>query len=88
LPIAKVTRDEIEAVRDALDEAITKHTRTEGKEGIGTKRAQNVWSVVTTTFKAACMSKCRASFLGGHGRRIGFPASVKRRAAQITGRPR
>lgn len=33
LPIAKVTRDDIEAVRDALDESIARHRRTEGKEG-------------------------------------------------------
>ncbi len=58
-PIAKVTRDEIEAVRDALDEAITSHTRSGGKEGIGAKRAANVWSVLTTTFRAACMAKRR-----------------------------
>jgi integrase len=59
LPIAKVTRDNIEAVRDALDEAITLHARTEGREGIGAKRAANVWSVLTTTFRAACMAKRR-----------------------------
>jgi integrase len=59
LPIAKVTRDEIEAVRDALDEVITRHARTNGKEGIGPKRAANVWSVLTTTFRAACMAKRR-----------------------------
>lgn len=59
LPVAKVTRDDIERVRDALDEAIALHKRTEGKEGIGPKRARNVWTVVTTTFKAACMAKRR-----------------------------
>jgi integrase len=59
LPIAKVSRDDIEAVRDALDEAIVAHKRTEGKEGIGSKRAANVWSVLTITFKAACMAKRR-----------------------------
>jgi integrase len=59
LPIAKVTRENVEAVRDALDEAIAMHKRTEGKEGVSPKRALNVWSVVTTTFKAACMAKRR-----------------------------
>ena len=45
LPIAKVTRDDVEVVRDALDEAIALHKRTEGKEGSpGPKRAANVWS--------------------------------------------
>ncbi|MGA2450697.1 MAG: site-specific integrase [Polyangiaceae bacterium] len=57
LPIAKVGRVEVEAVRDALDEAIAQHARTEGKEGIGGKRARNVWTVVTTTFRAACTAK-------------------------------
>ena len=59
LPIAKVTREDVERVRDVLDEAITLHRRTEGKEGIGAKRARNVWTVVTTTFKAACTAKRR-----------------------------
>jgi hypothetical protein len=53
LPVARVSRDDVEKVRDALDEAIALHRRTEGKEGIGAKRAANVWSVLTTTFKAA-----------------------------------
>jgi hypothetical protein len=59
LPIAKVTRDDVEAVRDALDEAIIRHRRTAGKEGTSAKNARNVWSVVTTTFKAACVAKRR-----------------------------
>ncbi len=59
LPIAKVTRENVEAVRDALDDAIALHKRTEGKDGVSPKRALNVWSVVTTTFKAACMAKRR-----------------------------
>jgi len=59
LPIAKVTREDVERVRDGLDEAISLHRKTEGKEGIGPKRARNVWTVVTTTFKAACTAKRR-----------------------------
>jgi integrase len=59
LLVTEVTRDDIEAVRDALDEAITLHKRTEGKKGIGAKRASNVWTVLTTTFKASCMAKRR-----------------------------
>ena len=59
LPIARVTREDVERVRDALDESIALHKRTEGKEGIGAKRAANVWTVLTTTFKAACMAKRR-----------------------------
>jgi integrase len=57
LPIAKVTRDDIEGVRDALDEAIIAHKRSQGKDGTSPKRALNVWSVLVTTFKAACMAK-------------------------------
>jgi integrase len=59
LPVARVTREDVERVRDALDEAITLHERTGGREGIGPKRAANVWSVLTTTFRAACMAKRR-----------------------------
>jgi integrase len=59
MPIAKVGRDDVERVRDALDEAIALHKRTGGKEGVGHKRARNVWTVVTSTFKAACMAKRR-----------------------------
>ena len=59
LPIAEVSRADVEGVRDALDEAISLHTSTEGREGIGGKRARNVWTVVTTTFRAACMAKRR-----------------------------
>jgi len=59
LAIAKVTRDDIERMRDKLDEQIALHTRTEGKEGIGAKRARNVWTCVTTTFKATTNAKRR-----------------------------
>jgi integrase len=59
LPVAKVTRDDVERVRDDLDEAIARHKRTDGKDGVSAKRAANIWSVVTTTFKAACMAKRR-----------------------------
>jgi hypothetical protein len=59
LPIAKVTRDDVERVRDALDKEITRHKRTEGKERMSAKRARNVWTVVTTTFKAAMQAKRR-----------------------------
>jgi len=59
LAIAKVSSDDIERVRDMLDAKITLHTRTEGKEGIGWARARNVWTVVTSTFKAAKQSKRR-----------------------------
>lgn len=58
-PIATVTREEIETFRDLLDGEIAKHTRTEGREGLSPKRALNVWSVLTTTFKAPLSAKRR-----------------------------
>lgn len=57
IPITKVTRDEVERVRDALDEAIALHGRTGGEKGIGAKRARNAWTTLTTTFAAACTAK-------------------------------
>lgn len=53
-PIAQVTRDDIEDVRDGLDESIKawqQHGRGPGR--ISGKRAMNVWSAVTSAFKAA-----------------------------------
>lgn len=51
-PIANVTREEIETIRDDLDVAVTKGT-------LSGASARNVWTVVTTTFKAATRSKRR-----------------------------
>ncbi len=59
LPVATVTREQIETFRDTLDAAISLHKRTEGAEGISAKRALNIWSEVTTTFKAAVNAKRR-----------------------------
>ncbi len=53
LPIAKVTREDVEKFRDVLDGEIRKHRQSGGAEGISPKRAINVWSCVTTTFRAA-----------------------------------
>jgi integrase len=63
-PIALVTRDDIEDVRDALDAAIEawkKLGKSAGKKGraISGKTAMNVWSCVTSSFKAATSSKRR-----------------------------
>lgn len=57
--IATITREEIETFRDTLDAAITKHTKSAGAEGISPKRGLNIWSEVTTTFKAAVNAKRR-----------------------------
>lgn len=60
-----VTRDDIEDIRDALDEAIAAWKRDGGKSGgkkgaaISGKTAMNAWSCLTSTFKAATSSKRR-----------------------------
>lgn len=59
LPMAAVTRDDVERLRDRLDEQIMRHKQTNRAEGISSKRALGVWSVVTTTFKAATSAKLR-----------------------------
>jgi integrase len=59
IPVTKVTRDNVERVRDALDEQIALHQRSGGKEGIGGKRSRNVWTVVTSMFKATVSAKKR-----------------------------
>lgn len=63
-PMASVTRSEIEDIRDALDVAIADWKKT-GKSGgtkgaaISGKTAMNVWSCLTSSFKAATASKRR-----------------------------
>ena len=59
-PMASVTRDDIEDIRDALDAAIEAwklHGRGPGR--ISGKRSMNVWSALTVAFKAAMASKRR-----------------------------
>ena len=59
-PMAAVTRDDVEDVRDALDVAIlawTKHGRA--KDRVSGKTSMNVWSCLTSSFKAATNSKRR-----------------------------
>lgn len=63
-PMALVTRDDVEDIRDGLDRAIDAWKRT-GKSGgrdgheISGKTAMNVWSCLTSSFKAATSSKRR-----------------------------
>jgi hypothetical protein len=52
IPMAHVASDDIERVRDGLDDAIR-------ATAIGAKTAQNIWSVLTTAFKAARNAKQR-----------------------------
>ena len=51
--MAKLTRDDVEDVRDALDRAVESKT-------IRHTTARNAWSVVTGAFKAACSSRDRS----------------------------
>lgn len=59
-PIEAVTRDDIEDIRDALDAAVRAWER-EGRaeDRIGGKAVMNVWSCLTSAFKAATSSKRR-----------------------------
>jgi integrase len=59
-PIAEVTRDHIEDVRNALDAQTKKYRATERAEGMSGKTAEIVWSIVRTTFKATCSARERA----------------------------
>lgn len=63
-PMSSITRDDIEDVRDALDKAIAgwkKLGKSPGKMGreISGKTAMNVWSCLTSSFRAAASSKRR-----------------------------
>jgi len=58
--MVSITRDDIEDIRDALDVSIlawTKHGRAEDR--VSGKTAMNVWSCITSSFKAAAASKHR-----------------------------
>jgi integrase len=59
-PIAEVSRDEIEDVRNSLDAQVRKYLATERSQGISGKTAEIVWSILRTTFKAAISSRDRA----------------------------
>ena len=64
-PMAAVTRDDVEDIRDALDAAIVAWKASGGISGgkrgaaIAGKTAMNVWSCLTSSFKAATSSKRR-----------------------------
>lgn len=59
LPAASVTREQIERFRDVLDSEIAKHRRSNGADGLSSKRASNIWTEVTTTFRAMINAKQR-----------------------------
>jgi len=58
-PIAGITRDDVEDVRDALDNAVAERKKEGGRAGLSGARARNVWSVLTSMMKEACTSKRR-----------------------------
>jgi integrase len=58
-PIAGLTRDDVENVRDALDSAVAQRKKEGGRAGLSGARARNVWSVLTSMMKEACTSKRR-----------------------------
>jgi integrase len=58
-PIAGITRDDVEDVRDALDSAVAERKKEGGRAGLSGARARNVWSVLTSMMKEACTSKRR-----------------------------
>ncbi len=59
-PIASITRNDIEDIRDAIDASIL-GWKTEGKGGdrVSGKTGMNIWSCLTSSFKAATSSKRR-----------------------------
>ncbi len=59
-PIATITKDDIEDVRDVLDASIQAwRTHGRGPGRVSGKRAMNVWSALSSAFKAATSSKRR-----------------------------
>jgi integrase len=58
-PIAGLSRDDVENVRDALDSAVAERRKEGGRAGLSGARARNVWSVLTSMMKEACTSKRR-----------------------------
>jgi integrase len=59
-PIARVTRDDVENVRDRLDQAILQYRAAgRGRGRISEKTAANVWGVLVSALSQACASKRR-----------------------------
>jgi integrase len=60
--MGSITRDDVENIRDALDEAVrayVQHGKGKGAGRLSHKSAQNVWGCVTAAFAGACKSKRR-----------------------------
>ena len=59
IPIATVTRDHVEDVRDALDTELAKRKKKGSPASLSGARARNVWSVLSSMTVEACASKKR-----------------------------
>lgn len=59
-PVAEVTRDEIEDVRNALDVQVKARLSDGLEAGISGSTAMNIWSTLRTTFKEAVSARDRA----------------------------
>jgi hypothetical protein len=59
-PVAGVTREEIEDIRDALDAQVRERIKDGLSAGISGATAQNVWTVVRNVFKEAVGSRDRS----------------------------
>jgi hypothetical protein len=59
-PMADVTRDDIEDIRNALDAEVKKRLADGLKHGLSGKTAMNIWSTLRTTFKEAVAARDRA----------------------------
>src|SRR5579872_2585770 len=59
-PIAEVTRDEIEDIRNVLDAEVKKRLADGLDAGMSGKTAMNIWSTLRTTFKEAMSARDRS----------------------------
>lgn len=83
-PIAQVTRDEIESIRDVLDDQVRQRIKTGLTAGLSGATAQNVWSVLRTMFKEAMSSRDRALRVRGDDPTHGHKPPLKTPKRQKT----
>jgi integrase len=82
--IAGVTRDEIEAIRDALDEQVRLRIKDGLRAGISGATAQNVWSVLRTTFKETVSARDKTLRVRGDDPTVGHKPPLKTPKRQKT----
>jgi integrase len=76
-PVAEVTRDEIESIRDVLDGQVRQRLKDGLGAGISGATAQNVWTVVRTLFKEAVASRDRTLRMRVDDPTVGHKAPLK-----------